>query len=683
MADVQYTAEGYPFRTPPSETGADSWDAFPLAAKSDPWADFPKAESLGADLAKSAGVGIGKGLIGLGGMGGDVRELITKGTGALGISPEATKKAIASAPIFGPALAIAPTSADIRGKVEGVTGEFYKPQTGGGEYAQTMGEFLPAAMAGPGGLARKVVMQAALPGAASEAAGQQAHKYIPEAEPYVRAGAGMAAGVGGAMLARPATAGKAIQGQLPEYVTPAHVRRAEVLMGRDIALTWPEALSQVTGRPVLTDMQRILESSAASRSHMQSFMAQRPQQVDQAALQTFGHIAPGSASPSNIGREVQTAAQDTITGVRDIINRRTQPLYDASERIRLTPSEMARVRALPGYQEARDAIRNDPQLNRYVRHLPDDSVGFLNEVKKYLDQQGTNAASKFNPTANQQRVAGYTSDAAAVRQEAIDASGRAAGPGNPNLYEAALNAQQQARQQYLEPLLAGPLGKIADRPETKRAIEALFPSSPLPNSHHEVSQAVSALAARNPMAAMQLVRAHLERAFNEAMQNLQSGPNQFGGAKFAAVIAGNPQQRENLRAAVEALPRGAGRWQEAERFLELVEATGTRQPIGSKTAFNAQELKAMSAGGMIAGAAKTGLSPGKWWTIINDKWANWQQGHNLIELAHIFTDPRSGPLLQRLADLPRQSREAGAAAARIILQANQSLGRPAAEPQKK
>lgn len=692
MSDVQYTSEGYPFQTPPPEGGKGSdadagagWAAFgtftpaPKASEWSQFGDFKAIESQGMDIAKSAGVGVGKGLIGLGGLGGDVRELITKGLGAAGVSPETSKKAIAGAPIFGPALAIAPTSEDIRGKVEGVTGEFYKPQTGPGEYAQTMGEFLPAALAGPGGIARKVAMQAALPGAASEGAGQLAHIYAPGAEPYVRAGAGMAAGVGGAMLARPATAGKAIQGQLPEYVTPAHVQRAEALVGaaqqRGITLTWPEALSQVTGRPVLTDMQRILESSAASRPQMQGFMGERPHQVAAAADQAFGGVAPGTAQPAMIGREVQRAAEGEVSHVRGVINRHARPYYTAAENIRLTPQEMARVRAIPGFEEARDAVRNNTQLNRHVGHLPDDSVGFLNQVKIHLDQQGRNVAARINPQANQTVASGLRSDARAVRQAAVDASRRAAGPGQANPYEVALNVEQQTRQQHLEPLLAGPLGKIRKTPETEQAIAALFPSKPLAGSEHQVFEAVSALATRDPMAARQLVRAHAEQTFYEAIQNLQPGFNEFGGAKFAAVIAGNPLQRANLRAAVEALPGGQARWRDFDAFLEIVEATGKRQAIGSKTAFNAEELKALGSGGALVGTAKAVGSPGKWWTIVNDRLAGWQQGHNLESLAHILTDPRSGPLLQQLADLPRRSREAGAAAARIILQANQALNR--------
>jgi hypothetical protein len=142
----------------------------------------------------------------------------------------------------------------------------------------------------------------------------------------------------------------------------------------------------------------------------------------------------------------------------------------------------------------------------------------------------------------------------AVRQIAIaKAEQHAIAHGGPNTYEAALNIQSQARERYLDPLLRGPLGKIADQPDTKKAINALFQTNPLPGSEGEVRNAVFAIARQRPAVAEQLVRAHAEMVFNEAARELQGGANQFAGAKFAKVIAGNSQQRLNLQAAVEAL----------------------------------------------------------------------------------------------------------------------------------
>lgn len=626
--------------------------------------------AVAKDVAKSAGIGVARGVIGIGGLVGDLTDLGAAGIGKasdfindqLGLERDQPRgKSI---------LDNIPTSASITKNVEGVTGEFYKPQTTPGHYAETVGEFLPAAIAGPGGIGRKVVMQAVLPGVASEAAGQATQGTA--LEPYARAAAGVAAGLGGAALSRPAGSAQAIRSQLPEGITQATVDDARSIMvtakAKGIDLTWPEALSQAAGKPVLSDTQRILESAPSSRSRMQDFYAERPRQIDQAALSEFDRVAPGTRNPSQIGPQIRDAANETAGDVRKVINNAAEPYYQAAEGVLLTPAEMAHVKRIPGYQEARDAVRNSPQLNSYVSHLPDNSVGFLNEVKKYFDQQGKNAASKFNQGANQQVAAIHEKAASAVKQIAELKSPE---------YAVALGIQQQARQQYLEPLLQGPLGRLAKKDvTTQKAIDVLFPSSPLPNSHNEIGDAVAALAKRNPGAATQLVRAHMESVFNEATKNLQGGPNQFGGAKFANKLTGNIQQRANLQAAVEALPNGKQIWQGVDNFLEAAEATGTRQAKGSLTAFNAQELRAMGGSNLVGEAVKTGLSPGKWWSVVNDKWSQWKLGRNLDELAKIFTDPNSAPVLKRIASMPNGSREAQYLVSRLILQAENALVQP-------
>jgi hypothetical protein len=650
------------------------WDAFPEAPKADSWDAFPEAspakgaKDTAIDIGKSAGIGVARGAIGLAGIVGDLTDLGAKGLeGASNFIADKTGMERYKRPEAGSVLENIPTTQSITKAVEGVTGDFYKPETTAGEYARTIGEFVPAALAGPGGLARKTLMQAALPGVASEAAGQ-ATEGSP-IEPYARAAAGVAGGLTGALAGRPSSTASAIRSQLPEGITQATVDDARSLMmtakAKGLDLTWPEALSQSAGRPVLSDTMRILESAPASRTRMQEFYSDRPAQVDRAALNEFGQVAPGTANPSQIGAQAGSAANETIGDVRKAINNAAEPYYQAAEKVVLTPAEMAQVKRIPGFQDARDAIRKNPQLNSYVEHLPDESVGFLNEVKKYFDQQNKNASSKFNQGANQQVAAVHGKAAEAIKQVAELKSPE---------YAVALGVQQQARQQYLEPLLQGPLGRLAKKDiTTQKAIDTIFPSNPLPNSHHEISTAVGALAKKNPGAAQQLVRAHMESVFNEAAKNLQTGPNQFGGAKFANRIVGNLQQRTNLQAAVEALPNGRQIWNGMDNFLEAVEATGTRQGKGSLTAFNAQELKAMSGSNMIGEAVKTAASPGKWLSVVGDKWSQWKLGSNLDELARIFTDPKSGPVLKRIVVMPKGSREAGYLASRLILQAENAI----------
>jgi hypothetical protein len=434
---------------------------------------------------------------------------------------------------------------------------------------------------------------------------------------------------------------------------------------RGIRLAWPEALSQVAGRPVLTNMMRHLEASPQTEAQMAEFFSGRPQAVEGAVRGELDNIAPVNRAPSSIGPQVGRAAEETIGDVRGAINRTAEPFYRNAESVRLSPAEMQRVEALPGYQQARDAVRNDPQLNRYVAHLPDDSVGFLNEVKKQLDQAARAERNPINIQGNQQRVAGIERDAAAVRQTAQNAS---------QDYATALGVESYARDRYLQPLLDGPLGKIAGRDTTtKNAIDALFPRNPLPNSEQEIGTAVSALANRNQRAARDLVRAHAESTFNEAARDLQTGPNQANGAKFRVAIAGNPQQRANLQAAVEALPNGQERWRGFDRLLDVLEATGTRQNVGSRTAYNAEINKAQGAGGLVRDATKIVGNPTKLAQPLIDKYEQWKLGRNLSQLANILTDPNSAGMLRNLANAPRGDwGRAATAALRLVTYAEAS-----------
>lgn len=194
------------------------WEADPVAekkAQANFWDSDAVVEkpSAAADVAKSGGVGLAKGAIGVAGMGGDAGELLSKGAHAIaakvGISPETVETAKKAATAFaltnpltgGVASALnSPSTHDIQKSIESVTGEFYKPQTVGGEYAQTVGEFVPGALAGGEGLLARIGKQVLAPALASETAGQLTKGTA--AEPYARAGAAVAGGGLASLLRR-------------------------------------------------------------------------------------------------------------------------------------------------------------------------------------------------------------------------------------------------------------------------------------------------------------------------------------------------------------------------------------------------------------------------------------------------------------------------------------------------
>jgi hypothetical protein len=220
-----------------------------------------------------------------------------------------------------------PTSHDIQGQVEKVTGPFRKPQNQAERDAETAGEFLPAALTGPGGLARKVVTQAAVPAAATITAGR-----FSDQNPYVKALAGFVAGAGAGAFTGPSSADRLLRSKIPNSVTEQDITRAGQLIehgqARGVDLTWPEALSRVTGQPVLTDMMRVLESHPQTRPQMSQFFAQRPEQVQNAATHEFNYLGGQSPNPSTIGPQAAEAATNTIRDVRAAINRATRPSYD-------------------------------------------------------------------------------------------------------------------------------------------------------------------------------------------------------------------------------------------------------------------------------------------------------------------------------------------------------------------
>jgi hypothetical protein len=130
------------------------------------------------DVAASGAAGSGKGMSHFLGAAGDLRGLASGATDAigrtLGIDPAniQTVKDVASRVAPMP-LAQGPTSAQVQHGIEGVTGEFHKPETTPGKYASSIMETVanPASYLGPGGLGAKALM-AVGSGAGSEAAGQ-------------------------------------------------------------------------------------------------------------------------------------------------------------------------------------------------------------------------------------------------------------------------------------------------------------------------------------------------------------------------------------------------------------------------------------------------------------------------------------------------------------------------------
>jgi hypothetical protein len=157
------------------------------------------------DVGKSIVSGLGRGALDVAGVQGTVRDFnasaVSRLSKALGF--EVTPEMASSVLRFVPGMQGA-TPKQLEQQVAKVTGDFYNPKTTAGEYAQTASRFVPAAVSGPGGVARNLAL-GVTGGLTSEAAGQATKG--TDIEPAAR----MIGGVlpAGAAMAAPAVASAA------------------------------------------------------------------------------------------------------------------------------------------------------------------------------------------------------------------------------------------------------------------------------------------------------------------------------------------------------------------------------------------------------------------------------------------------------------------------------------------
>lgn len=307
-----------------------------------------QSSSTLGDVVKSGAAGLGKGTAAALGSIGDVAELSRRGgkwlaqkagvpEGILNASEQIQDKM----PSF-----IKPTgSSAIRKVIESVTGEFHKPETTAGKYAETAGEFAPSLVA-PGGPVRRVVNWL-LPAAASEAAGQATEGQ--KIEPYARVAAAMAGGVAPSALGRLVT---------PAPASPARQRLVDIL--NDEGVTSLTA-GQRTGNESLRYAESVLGNAPFSGQQTSRIYNEGREQFTDAALRRAG---TGGAANADTLAANQTRLGDTF---RDLSARNTlqmdqQFAGDVSQVIR----EYGRVLPSEQRQQLYNIIQDLGQLGNQI-----------------------------------------------------------------------------------------------------------------------------------------------------------------------------------------------------------------------------------------------------------------------------------------------------------------------------
>jgi hypothetical protein len=196
------------------------------------------------------------------------------------------------------------------------------------------------------------------------------------------------------------------------------------------------------------------------------------------------------------------------------------------------------------------------------------------------------------------------------------------------------------------------LGQVANTADVQQQTGALFPSKPLEGAPGETAQALRMIAQQDPAAAASLVRQHLVNGLNESTQQNIPGENQWGGAKFAAAIAGNPEQGRALQAGVGAVGGDVGNM---DRLVEVLRATGKRERPGSMTTYNNRDIEELGKAGLVGEAARTGLNAPGVFRRLGQGFQDWQTETNAGRLADaILANPRDAEriLLRARAVVP-------------------------------
>jgi hypothetical protein len=414
-------------------------------------------------------------------------------------------------------------------------------------------------------------------------------------------------------------------------VTPEQLRLAQMLQQESVRLGMPltgaEAIAQVTGNKSLTATQRFVENAPAGSGTMSQFMAGRPAGVQQG----FGNVmrqvspnAPTSATPFNL----QQAGQNVVRGAESSVTSNVAPFFTQAGKQAVPNTDIAGMMTNPKIADAVAYVRSTGTYG--VKNEPANSVKTLIAAKQYLDDQYSKQMNAL--TGAEKNAARITWSANRQLDDYLNTV-------SPD-YARGSQKFEVAQKTQMNPLRQGLVGQIA---EGATGADVLMPAKPVALYPADIKRTADLLRRKDPNALPEWTRQNLEATFNETTQKLTSGENQFGGPKFASSIAGNKQQRDNLRTLVTE-SSGMQAWQGFEKFLDIAEAQGQRMQANSATSFN--DLMKQELG---AGKVSKVLSPLKAFNKVVDWAENLQLNRNSEMLAKMLTDPDSVTKLQELA----------------------------------
>lgn len=584
----------------------------------DPYAGVAeKQHPVWEDALRSSAAGLAQGAIGMGSMAGDLQSLGNHGMAwlveHLGMSHAQAQAALAQTEDFrrqyGSVIPTggATTAENQQAAAHVVPQVNYQPQSVPGKYARTVGQFAPSAVGGGGSVLAKAG-RVLLPAVASETAGQLADS-SPKTKKYgtaVRLAAALAAGGATAAVTGSPRGSIRTLANATEGVTDDQLAHAAQLgqKGKDIGvpLTMGEAVQSAAPHARMNQVLRDVETSPQGAPLREAF-AQRPGQVQGASKSVLDAIAP-AGDPAEIGVRAQGSAKNALRALEAERTVATKPLYTAANPQMVDPAEIDAlvndIRMTAGADKTKLLAPELEKLASTIRpegsNRPILDVENLDRIRKYFRDRVSLPPGSADALDKESagKVGGYLDQLDQILEKV---------PG----FAAAKGRHAELSRSIVEPAFAGPLGTIQKTPDVTAQTRALFPSSPPEGQADVTSKAMARMFGNDEKVPADLTRQYLAKALAEKSQDLQTGPNTWGGAKFATEVGANPEQAKTLAAALaEAAPEAQA---PTKDLLDVLKATGTRLAPGSETAEKLQSAQDMKSGELAGGNILAGASP--------------------------------------------------------------------------
>lgn len=546
--------------------------------------------------------------------------------------------------------------------------------------------------------AKQLLGQAASSAAAGtggSVAGQVADKFVPN-NPYVHALAQtLGSAVGGGAVTLRDTPGQIAKSSL-EGMTPEQEAQINALMSdatdMGTPVTTAEAIAKVRGPNILQNVQRVVEQSPAGQKILGPMMNARP---DNNAAAFTGAADEVGSMPGDLYKtpyNLANAAQGALDKAYSDRTAAVSPYYEAAKGERIQPAQAQKLNDAIAtvLNPAMGGVAPGSKVAKTLGAMSNDikgSGGYVNALDKiYANMRDNLASPDINPDSMTRTERGVVGP---INEQLGAITGE-----NPNIGKGR-GLYADISENVVNPLVQSPVGSLAKTQTEKgeplnadsimRAQSStLMPTTPKALNPDTIKYTVAQL---GPEKVTPWVRQNIQSIFDEANQNLQSGVNQWGGAKFASLVRGNSQQGKNLEALVTA-SAGPDTWNGLGKFLDVMEAQGKREPPNSMTAYNQKLIERLSSPDNafidLAPAAFEATKDGGGTALaleatnyLKHHYENWKFGQNTNTMAKMLTDPDAIEKLKQLAQQSASSPRARILVAGLVANATSALSSPA------